>query len=455
MQHRDKIDKVFESAEVQELLSWVKVHAYVDEKFAMALLDRFWKPEQEDEKSMVEMCFLNPSYIEGLKYNWTAVEQDLTSLMQKLEKLLEDGDLIRAAYLAGYVITLTCNAYREDFYTKYEERISTIMKYVRRAEEIVRLILIDGEDIDEESRIGMLSEITLECEKVRDVPVFKVDRFLEEAYCVTMPMKKYISYINKLLRRKNDYYRDFHVRNKTKCLLKNGCWDKAKEFLDKEVENENVRSFYVDLLIQHGDFRKALDLAEAHNSTLYVRDWIARQIEILDLINDDVLIIDFCRRHFMPSYYRWEYYKKLKNTVPVSEWKGFLEDILRECDFNCDVDRAEIKIYIDEGMLDRVYPYCERSGVHSVIENLKNYREHLNEEQQENLARLYSDWVVKRSESDDMKSRKDYKYIASWVKDLADSSPVGAKEAKRLMRTLTSLHSSRPAMIYELRSLQL
>lgn len=454
MQHRDKIDNVFASTKASDLLTWMQVHAYVDEKFALALLDRFWTPEQEDEKAMVERCFMNPSYMEGLKYNWTAIEKDLAQLMPTLEKAYKDGEFIKAAYLAGYIITITCKAYREDFYTQYQERIRPVMEYVRRAVEIVREVLIDGNEVDEDSKIGILSEITKELEEVKDVPVFRIDRFLEEAYCVTMPMKAYVSYVNKLLKRKRDGYRDFHVKNKTKCLLKNGCWDKVKEFLEKEVGDENVRAYYVELLIEHKEFRRALEVAEAPDFSIYVRDWIARQIKILDLINDEALTIDFCRRHFMTSNYRWEYFKKLKKTVPESEWKGFVEELLKECDFKSDIDRAEIKIYIEEMMLDKVYPYCERSGVHSVIENLKHFRTYLTEEQQETLARLYSDWVIERSQSEDINSRREYKSVASWVKNLADCSPAGAKEAKKLLRTLLSYHSNRPAMIQELHSIR-
>lgn len=455
MEHRDKIDKVFDSADALEILSWVKVHAYVDDKFALALLDRFWTSDQEDERSLVEKCFMNPSYMEGQKYDWTAIELDLTKLMPMLEKTYKDGEFIRAAYLAGYIITFTCKAYREDFYTQYHERIRPVMDYVRRAVEIVRDVLIDGEELDEASKVGILSEIVKECEKVKDVPVFRIDRFLEEVYCMTMPMKMYVSYINKLLKRKRDFNRHFHVKNKAKCLLKNGCWVKAKAFLEKEIGDEAVRTFYVELLIEHGEFRRALEVAEDHNSSIYVKEWIARQIKILDLINDDELTLDFCHRHFMVSYYRWDYYKKLRNTVPEREWKEFLEALLHECDFNCDIDRAEIKIYIEECMLDRVYPYCEKSGVHSVIENLKNFRKYLSEEQQKSLARLYSDWVIERSKSEDINSRRDYRYIAHWVKDLADCSPVGNKEAKNLLSTLLSLHSNRPAMLGELRALHL
>ncbi len=454
MQHRDKIDKVFASTEASDLLSWMQVHAYVDEKFALALLDRFWTPDQEDEKSMVERCFMNPSYMEGLKYNWTAIEQDLTKLMPTLEKTYKEGEFIRAAYLDGYIIATPCKAYREDFYTQYQERIRPVMEYVRRAVEIVREVLIDGEAVDEDSKTGILSEITKELEEVKDVPVFRIDRFLEEAYCVTMPMKAYISYVNKLLKRKRDVCRDFHVKNKTKCLLKNGCWIKAKEFLDKEVGDDSVRAFYVDLLIDHEEFRKALEVSEVPKTTLGIDSWIARQLKILDLINDDALTIEFCHRNFMMSYHRWEYFKKLKKTVPESEWKGFLDDLLHDCDFYCDEDRAEIKIYIDEGMEVRVYPFCERKGVHAVIENLKHFRTYLTEEQQETLARLYSDWVFERSKSGDINSRRDYQYVARWVKELADSSPAGAKEAKKLLRTLLSYHSNRPAMLQELSSIR-
>ncbi len=455
MDNKDKIDKIFESVEAKELLSWAKIHAYVDDKFALAVLDKFWKPEQEDEKALVEKCFMHPSYLQGQKYSWIAIEEDLTKLMPALEKMYEEGEWVRAAYLAGYIMTFTCKAYSEDFYTQYQQHIRPVMDCVVRAEEIVRAILIDGEQIDEDSRIGILSEIVEECEKVQDSPLFRVERFLEEAYRVTMPMKEYITFINKLLRRKRDYYHDFHVVNKAKCLLKNGCWNKAKEFLDKEIGNENVRIYYVDLLIEHGEFKRALEIAEKPDSTLHDEEWIARQLNILDLIKEDKLTIEFCRSHFLPSYHRWEYYKRLKKTVPESEWKIFLEDLLRECEFNCDVDRAEIRIYIEEGMLDRVYPYCERKGEHSVIENLKNYSQYLEEAQQIALTRLYSDWVIQRSQSDDLKRRRDYEFIARWVKDLAQCSPVGAKEAKKLVHTLLEIHSSRPALTSELRSLHL
>lgn len=446
MENQEKIDKIFESVNSTELLSWVKVHAYVDDKFALALLDRFWKPEHDDEKSVVEQCFMHPSCLKDLKYNWTAIEQDLTKLMPSLEKMYEDGELVRAAYLAGNIMTITCKAYREDFYSQYEKRIKPVMECVRRAEEIVRDILIVGESLEDESRVGILSEITEGFESVTESPVFHVDRFLEEAYLITMPMKEYISFINKLLRRKRDFFHYFHVINKAKCLLKNGLWDKTKIFLDKEVDSdENVRVFYVDLLIEKGELRKALEVTDTKLTGFYKQDWIGKQLEIMDLINDKKLSIDFCRNRFLnhDNYYRLRYYKKMKESVPVSQWDVFLDKLLQECDFYCDVDKTEVTIYIEEGMHDKIFPYIERGGGHSIVENLKKYGKYLDEEQQTVLAKRFSDWVINRTQSDILKIRKGSDAVASWIFELANVPEVGIREAKILLDTLNELHRGR------------
>ncbi|MDE6552014.1 MAG: hypothetical protein K2K98_03490 [Muribaculaceae bacterium] len=303
MENRGKIDKIFESVNGNELLAWMKAYAHVDDKFALALLDKFWKPDAEDVKAIVEKCFTHPSFFKDRKYNWVEVEEDLTNLMPILEKAVGNDDIVWGAYLAGYIITFSCKAYQEDYYSSYEEGRIQMMECVRKAVEIVKAILIDDDTLDECSRIGILTEIIEGCESVKDSPIFSVERFLEEAYLVTMPMKSYISYINKLLRRKRDFNRDFHVKNKAKCLLKNGCWDKTKEFLNKEVKDEKVRIFYVELLIAHGEYRKALEFTDIDNNySLRTEDWIERQIRILNLIGDSQLTIEFCLRKLMTSY---------------------------------------------------------------------------------------------------------------------------------------------------------
>lgn len=445
---RKKIDKVFESTDKGTLLNWLWVKAMTDDKVGMDLLDKFWKPETDDCRAQIEACFMHSSFLKNLKYDWAAVYEDLQKIMDTVENAVKDGDELKAVYLTRHLVPMTCKAYFDDFGYEYQERLEPIWKIVKRSEEIIRKSLIEDDTIDEDSRKGLLDEITTEWQEISDTKVFRIEHFFEDAYLITMPMKKYVLYLNKLLKRKNDFWRDRHVINKMICLSNNGMRDKVKECAESEIKNEEVRWFYVDMLFGWDEYDKALEVSDVDLSKFHMKDWNQRQFDILSLMGNREKTISFCREKALHSIYRKKYYHKLKETVLSEEWNSFINGFINECDFHMDCDDTEIEIYVNEGMKERLPAYFDKIGAYDIPNDMKRCISMIDDDFQRKLTRKYGEWIMERANS--FKNRKDYRYLAGWIKELKEVSDTCRQEAKRIVESLKLEHCDRPAMIQEI-----
>lgn len=116
-----KLEKVLSSISQEELSDFARSYAMSNDDMAMALVERYWQPDADEYKDIVDACFMHPAVIRtryGEAIDWEAVTKDVKALVAKIRKGKKGEDLIGAAQTALYLLVRTCEEYDKDHPTK-------------------------------------------------------------------------------------------------------------------------------------------------------------------------------------------------------------------------------------------------------------------------------------------------------------------------------------------------
>ena len=364
----DKIDKVLSKISGKEMKNFVRLYAATHEDFATALVEKYWKPERGNYKEQVEACFAHAGGL-GKRFgqpqlDWRKIEKDLGVMIRKAASMRKKGNLIDAALIAGYVMTITCREFKHDHlayapvrYDLWAEENKVLKDIVTKAADMVRELLIKNDEIEEDSRLGMLGEIAEQCEEIGNNYFMRFDWFVDEA----MPLlcgddeKAYMAHISKRLKNKNEKY--FHYRydiQKADYWISHGKRDKAEKLMWDKRDDENIRDHYIDCLIEWGEYRKAVEVIDDSKDDFhtYSKNWEDKVVKALKLSDDKDWLIEECKKRFAVSGYKIKYYEALKEVVEPVNWTAFFDELWKMPNWDHDYEDAEAKILIKEKRLD-------------------------------------------------------------------------------------------------------
>lgn len=364
----DKIDKVLSKISGKELKSFVRVYSYTHDDFATALVEKYWKPERGNYKEQVEACFAHAGVL-GKRFgepdlDWRKIEKDLQAVMRKAASMRKKGNLIDAAIIAGYVMTTTCGEFERDHehykpvrYDLWAEENKVLKGIVNQTADMVRELLIQSDEIEEDSRLGMLGDIVKRCDEIGDNYFMRFEWFVDEA----MPLlcgddeKAYLAHICKRLKNKKEKY--FHYRyyiQKADYWVAHGKRAKAEKLMWEKRDDENIRDHYIDSLIEWGEYKKAVEVIDDNKDDFhsYSKKWEDKVVKALKLSGDKEWLIEECKKRFIVSGYRIKYYEALKKVIDRNEWPAFFDELWKMPDWEHDYEDAEAKILIKEERLD-------------------------------------------------------------------------------------------------------
>lgn len=364
----DKIDKVLSKISGKELKSFVRVYSYTHDDFATALVEKYWKPERGNYKEQVEACFAHAGVLDKRfgepDLDWRKIEKDLQAVMRKAASMRKKGNLIDAAIIAGYVMTTTCGEFERDHehykpvrYDLWAEENKVLKGIVNQAADMVRELLIQSDEIEEDSRLGMLGDIVKRCDEIGDNYFMRFEWFVDEA----MPLlcgddeKAYLAHISKRLKNKKEKY--FHYRyyiQKSDYWAAHGKRAKAEKLMWEKRDDENIRDHYIDCLIEWGEYKKAVEVIDDNKDDFhsYSKKWEDKVVKALKLSGDKDWLIEECKKRFIVSGYRIKYYEALKDVIDRNEWPAFYDELWKMPDWEHDYEDAEAKILIKEERLD-------------------------------------------------------------------------------------------------------
>ena len=383
-----KIDKVLSKITGKELKDFVRLYACTHDEFALALIEKYWKPERGNYKEMVEACFAHADIL-GKKYNqpqldWDKIEEDLQPIMRKVVTMRRKGNLIDASLIAGYVLTITCREFENDhrnclqqmYSEAWAEEKKGLKAIVHQAADTVKDLLILSDEIEEDSRLGMLREIIEQCEEIGDNFFIKLTWFVDEA----MPIlcaddeKAYMAFISKRMKKEMKYFRFRYVIQKADYLIAHGKKAKAIKVLTDKLDDEHVMEHYVDCLMDWGEYEKALEVIDTDKDEFrsYMPTWNEKVISILKKSGNRQWLIDECSQHFITNKYKMLFYTALKEAVDKKEWKDFLAHLWEKTDWEYDINDAEAKISIAEKKLE----WLKMFFVHQDYDVMEHYRKY-------------------------------------------------------------------------------
>ena len=338
----DKIDKVLSKISGKEMKAFVWQYAATHEDFATALVEKYWKPERGNYKEQVEACFAHAGVL-GKRFgysqlDWRKIEHDLAGMMRKAKSMKKKGNLIDAALIAGYVMTITCREFKHDHlaytparYDVWAEENKVLQDIVTQSADMVRELLINSDEIEEDSRLGMLGEIAEQCEEIGDNYFMRFEWFVDEA----MPLLCGDD--------EKAYYWAAHGKRA-----------KAEELMWEKRDDENIRDHYIDCLIEWGEYKKAVEVIDDDKDDFhsYSKKWEDKVVKALKLSGDKEWLIEECKKRFIVSGYRIKYYEALKEVIDKNDWPAFFDELWKMPDWEHDYEDAEAQILIKEKRFD-------------------------------------------------------------------------------------------------------
>lgn len=428
-----KLSQVIEQIPKDVLYDFMCDYAQSHEDLAMALVSEFWQAEKDDYRSMVEQCLMHPMPTgskNGDGYDWNAVAEDLSQIMDMAEQKVKEFRLLDAAEIARYVITLTCAEYEADHpygetYTKMWRLCrESLFDVLNRARVMLTKLLIDGEDIDDDSQRGLMKEIVAECKPFKKSHICRIDVFLEDAQAKVLSPKRYITWLQKKVdNTRGGYFRKPYLEKMVRFLDKMGKRSDAIAAMEANKDKDDeLRLLYVDILTEWKMYDEALLVADVDygvRSCIY--SYSQKTLAILGLLNDREKTIEVCKARFRKSDWKQVYYDRLHKEMTKEEWDDFIDDTICDADevFMGDYNDVEAQIYMERKMYGHLVKFCLRNS-YNAEGNIEKYAKYMTEAEQRQVAQDIVERMKRRAP--ECRTGSDYDHFASWIKRLSDSS---------------------------------
>ena len=429
-----KLTQVIEQIPKDVLYDFCCSYAQEHEELAMALVNEFWRPEKDDYRSMVQQCLMHPTP-SGIKngdgFDWGAIAVDLSRMMNLADEKVKEGRLLDAAEIARYVMTLTCAEYEADhpYNETYGEvwwlRRKPLKEVLERARVMLTELLITGEDIDDDSQRGLMKEIVAECKPYKKSHICRMDDFLEDAQAKMLSPKRYETWLRKKMNSlQGAYFKKPYLEKLVRLLDKSGRRNDAIEVMEAWKGSDDLRMLYIDILIGWKMYDEALEVMDLSKERgVFLEDYNQKTLDVLDMIGSRDKAIEVCKYRFHTVDRKQPFYDKLRELLSKEEWNSFIDDVIQDADtvFQVDYDDVEAQIYMERKMYDHLVKFCLHTS-YDAEENLEKYAKYMSEADQRLVAQTIIERMKRRAP--ECKRGKDYDHFASWIKRLAECSPV-------------------------------
>ena len=169
--------------------------------------------------------------------------------------------------------------------------------------------------------------------------------------------KAYMAHISKRLKNRKEKY--FHYRyyiQKADYWIAHGKRSKAEKLMMDRRDDENIRSHYIDCLIERKEYKKAIEVIDDNTDDFKTQynKWEDKAVEALKLSGDKEWLIEECRKRCITSGHKLKYYVALKEVVAKEDWMDFLNKLWDEVKWEDDFEDAEAQMAIKEKILDRM-----------------------------------------------------------------------------------------------------
>ena len=334
-----KLDKVLDGISQEDLCQFAKAYAMSNKDMALALVERFWQPDGEDYREIVDACFVHPFVVStkfGESLDWNAVTEDVVALMQKIREDKDGKDIIGAAQMALYLMVRTCEEYDrdhpyKDYYNEaWIERWRPLMDAVRECHKMVCELLIDGEKIDDDTQRGLIGEMAERIKELKKCPLINMDFVIEDIQEKLLSPKRYLTYLNNKIKKGVSYDEERFFRKKLRFLDKIGERQEALADINKRVANQimaPLRTVAIEQLMEWGEYESALELirsVDEQDFYAYSGKYDEKLVDVLEKLGDRNRSVDILKTEFVKAGRKEVYYKRLRELLDKQEWEEFI-----------------------------------------------------------------------------------------------------------------------------------
>lgn len=440
-----QLQQVFDSVSKEELLQFFQSQAYTNESLALALIEAYWHPAEKDYSALVEQCFAHPAVSKqgfGRLYSWTAIMKDTRALMNKVQDLYESGDALSAVEIAQLFLFKACDTYMSDCghivlsIGNTYDYIRSFVKDIDCAKEILVRALVQDDLIDEYTQQGLAKELIEQLKPLKQAPFLEAAKLTEDLKPRAFSAKRYLTYINKKIESVyNSYDQEKFIQRKVEFLKRQNNHEEVVQTYERWLKTGEVRAAYANYLIERENYTRALEVMDItmDDCYYYSNNFDEQTKQVLDKLGDQQFTIKWLRHRFYRTERKQKFYEWLKEAIPASEWKAFIDEILKEADvaFKHDFDDIEAQIYVERKEYDRLMDYFRRQ-TYNLDNNLVNYGHYLSEDHQAELIDLIVENTKRRAP--ECKRSKEYAFmVARWCKLLQICPKVARRKLNEMM----------------------
>ena len=247
-----------------------------------------------------------------------------------------------------------------------------------------------------------------------------------------------------------DYHKDEAQAIQFNLITQLDGHEKAQEFLLDNLDNQQFRRLYLNLLIEAGNFEKAKQVAHEGikqdlkiGYTGLVNDWKEYLLQIAQKEEDVENVIKYARELLTSVNRDWmQYYRILKSCFAETDWETYLNDFIKNLKVNWNTMDLMTGIYVEESRWEELFKLLTK---YSGIEYLRHYEKYLLPTYSNEIALFYEAQTERYLEANVGRShyRKAAKYIR-WIKKLGE-----LQIAHDLVKRMVQKYSNRPALLEE------
>lgn len=256
---------------------------------------------------------------------------------------------------------------------------------------------------------------------------------------------------------KEQYDEYVYVERKIDLLQKIHRLSDAEKVEQKYIDIPEIRHRVIDGLISRKEFEDAvkclhegIDAALKEKHPGIVDQWKKMELEIYEKQGDKPEQISICRELFTSTRGSMEYYHKLKLLIPKSDWKRYLNDLLKDAKIgNHSIFGSSIlaDIFVEEKDSESLYQFIKKQTYDQLM-TLDQYSRFVNDDHAKELLTIYVHLLMKEAEQN--VNSKAYQRIAHSMENMKKLKN-GNTAVHQLAEYFRKTYYRRPSMMAEMK----
>ena len=455
---KSELDKLLELASMEDLKSFVgnyaKTHQQFGEDITRFLVKKYLNKKKgaSDSLSRLEYAFMDTMNV-GDRWHrydvtdWKNVVKVGSEVLKDARRLLEMGNAQAALQIATRMFEL---GREEDLNYVDEMEEYAISELFEDYGKLMVDALADKNILqsDKDRTISLL-RMTVKS-NLHQYDYIDINKLLREALAASQSNETILNMIDEMMRETTrESELEEYVRKKAELLVKMNRLQDADETIKKYLYLPGIRKDEIQRLIDAGELKAALSLAEDGSKSDSGRRtvWLEIEYDIYDKMGDRQNQQNVCRELFISERGSMKNYNRLKKLVPKGEWSDFLQELLTQTNMNVWLyESLEADIYVAEHDGERLYRLLMRED-HHTLGLYDNYAQKVNKEHAPEILTEYVT-MLKDYASRNMGAKH---YIRIRQSMNAMQKITGGKEsAHQLAEFFRETYSRRPSFMAEI-----